>query len=162
MRITLLFLSLFFVSSGFAQAYEGGYSVYSVVILPNQTFEAFEYRQEHLSGLPVVSLFGSGVVGAALGGALGGLLATQLTDKKDGFGDLATFLSGALVGIPVGSTVGVMWRGSNSSGGGRILPTFGGAVLGSAASLLAGPGIPVALIVLPPLGATFGYTLSAR
>lgn len=157
MRTRLLLLSFLVITEIYAQTASNEYTISSVVIVPQQQFEAYTYQH---GSAPVVSLFGSGVVGAAVGGALGGLLATQLTDKKDGFGDLATFLSGALVGIPVGSTVGVLLRGSNSAPGGRFLPTFGGAVLGSVASLLTGPGIPVALIVLPPVGATFGYTLS--
>lgn len=157
MRVLCLLVLSVYTFSAYGQSISDRYTVPSVVVIPKHTYDAYD-SQYHAA--PVVSLFGSGVVGAVLGGALGGLVATQLSDKRDGFGDLAMFLSGALVGIPTGTTVGVMLRGSNSAPGGRLLPTLGGAVLGSAASLLAGPGVPVALVVFPPVGATLGYTLS--
>lgn len=157
MRALLFLLLMGFSVQSYGQTTQPAYTVYSVVILPDYSEHGSAYQHQ---AVPVVSLFGSGVVGAMVGGAVGGLVATQLSDRRDGFGDLAMFLSGALVGIPTGSTIGVLLRGSNSAPGGRILPTLGGALLGSAASLLTGPGVPVALIVLPPLGATIGYTVS--
>lgn len=116
---------------------------------------------------PVV---GGRVAAQLLGGVAGGVAGSLVMSAAlypffadAEWGALSTVAGGVLLGYPAGATAGVYLVGNRGSQRGSYFATLVGAVAGAATALpLVNATNGVSYLVLVPVGATTGFTLSRR